>query len=51
MAALGEELIGSDRPIVTVSGTPWVPGRASSDALGWQPTHPGLLEDLENLQR
>ncbi|MFD0474133.1 NAD-dependent epimerase/dehydratase family protein [Nonomuraea thailandensis] len=27
LAALGEELLGSDRPIVTVSGTPWVPGR------------------------
>ncbi len=32
MAALGEALIGSDRPIVTVSGTPWVPGRASTEA-------------------
>ena len=32
MAALGEELIGTDRPIVTVSGTPWVPGRASTEA-------------------
>lgn len=32
MAVLGEELIGSDRPIVTVSGTPWVPGRASVEA-------------------
>jgi len=21
------------------------------DVLGWQPTHPGLLEDLENVQR
>lgn len=30
-AALGEELIGSDRPIVTVSGTPWVAGRASTE--------------------
>ncbi len=29
LAALGEELLGSDRPIVTVSGTPWVPGRLS----------------------
>jgi len=29
---LGEELIGSDRPIVTVSGTPWVPGRTSTEA-------------------
>ncbi|WP_037851518.1 SDR family oxidoreductase [Streptomyces sp. NRRL S-340] len=32
LAALGQELIGSDRPIVTVSGTPWVPGRASTEA-------------------
>ncbi len=31
MAALGEELIGSDRPIVTVAGTPWVAGRASTE--------------------
>ena len=32
LAALGEELIGSDRPLVTVSGTPCVPGRASTEA-------------------
>ncbi|WP_433190695.1 SDR family oxidoreductase [Actinoallomurus sp. CA-150999] len=32
MAALGEELTGSGRPIVTVSGTPWAPGRASTEA-------------------
>jgi nucleoside-diphosphate-sugar epimerase len=32
LTALGEELIGSDRPIVAVSGTPWVPGRASTEA-------------------
>lgn len=32
LAALGEELIGSERPIVTVSGTPWVPGRAATEA-------------------
>ena len=32
VAALGEELIGSERPIVTVSGTPWVAGRASTEA-------------------
>ncbi|MGW2941506.1 SDR family oxidoreductase [Streptomyces sp. NPDC001226] len=32
IAALGSELIGSDRPIVTVSGTPWVPGRSSTEA-------------------
>jgi nucleoside-diphosphate-sugar epimerase len=31
IAALGEELIDSDRPIVTVSGTPWVPGRPSTE--------------------
>jgi len=32
VTALGEELLGSDRPFVTVSGTPWVPGRASTEA-------------------
>jgi nucleoside-diphosphate-sugar epimerase len=31
MQALGEELVGSGRPLVTVSGTPWVPGRASTE--------------------
>jgi nucleoside-diphosphate-sugar epimerase len=32
LAALGSELTGSSRPIVAVSGTPWVPGRASTEA-------------------
>ena len=32
LAALGEVLVGSDRPLVTVSGTPWIPGRASTEA-------------------
>jgi nucleoside-diphosphate-sugar epimerase len=32
LAALGEELTGSDRPFVTVSGTPHAPGRASTEA-------------------
>ncbi len=32
LAALGEKLVGSHRPIVTVSGTPQVPGRASTEA-------------------
>ena len=32
LVALGEALLGSDRPLVTVSGTPWVPGRASTEA-------------------
>jgi len=32
MAALGEQLIGSDRPMVAVSGTPWVQGRTSTEA-------------------
>jgi nucleoside-diphosphate-sugar epimerase len=32
LAVLGEELTGSDRPLVTVSGTPAVPGRASTEA-------------------
>ncbi|GAA0581220.1 SDR family oxidoreductase [Paractinoplanes ferrugineus] len=31
-AAMSEALIGSDRPMVTVSGTPWVPGRLSTEA-------------------
>jgi nucleoside-diphosphate-sugar epimerase len=30
-AALGEALVGSDRPFVTNSGTPWVPGRTSTE--------------------
>ena len=32
LEALGEALVGSDRPFVTVSGTPYVPGRASTEA-------------------
>ena len=32
MAALGDALVGSDRPIATVSGTPWVPDRPSTEA-------------------
>ncbi|MBW8804716.1 MAG: SDR family oxidoreductase [Catenulisporales bacterium] len=32
VATLGEALIGSDRPIVAVSGTPPMPGRASTEA-------------------
>jgi nucleoside-diphosphate-sugar epimerase len=32
LATLGEELVGSDRPFVTVSGTPYVPGRVSTEA-------------------
>jgi len=32
LTVLGEALIGSDRPIVTVSGTPWVPGRTATEA-------------------
>jgi nucleoside-diphosphate-sugar epimerase len=31
LGALGEELTGSGRPLVTVSGTPAVPGRASTE--------------------
>ncbi|SDP18080.1 SDR family oxidoreductase [Actinacidiphila guanduensis] len=31
METLGSVLIGTDRPIVTVSGTPWVPGRAATE--------------------
>ncbi|MFE2376273.1 SDR family oxidoreductase [Streptomyces sp. NPDC059398] len=32
IAAIGEELVGSDRPFVTVSGTPQAPGRAATEA-------------------
>ncbi|OBI77077.1 SDR family oxidoreductase [Mycobacterium asiaticum] len=32
LAAMGDELVGSDRPIVTASGTPWAPERASTEA-------------------
>lgn len=32
LTVLGEELAGSDRPLVTVSGTPPVPGRVSTEA-------------------
>ncbi|MDB5613262.1 MAG: NAD-dependent epimerase/dehydratase [Devosia sp.] len=32
LTALGEALIGSNRPLVTVSGTPWIAGRASTEA-------------------
>jgi len=32
LAALGEELTGSDRPLVVVSGTPWVTGRPSTES-------------------
>jgi nucleoside-diphosphate-sugar epimerase len=31
LAALGEALVGSDRPFVTCSGTPWVSGRVSTE--------------------
>ena len=31
LATLGEELVGSDRPFVTVSGTPYAPGRVSTE--------------------
>lgn len=32
LTALGDALVGTDRPLVTVSGTPWVPGRVSTEA-------------------
>ena len=32
LATLGGELVGTDRPLVTVSGTPYVAGRASTEA-------------------
>ena len=32
LSTLGEELLGSDRPLVTVAGTPAVPGRVSDES-------------------
>ncbi|MFD3403447.1 NAD-dependent epimerase/dehydratase family protein [Kribbella sp. NPDC058693] len=32
LAVLGEALVGSGRPLVTVSGTPWVAGRVATEA-------------------
>ncbi len=32
LAVLGNALADSDRPIVTVSGTPWIPGRPSTES-------------------
>jgi nucleoside-diphosphate-sugar epimerase len=32
LTALGDALVGSDRPLVAVSGTPWVPDRVSTEA-------------------
>ena len=32
LAALADSLRGSERPLVTVSGTPWIPGRASTES-------------------
>ena len=32
LATLGEALVGSDRPLVTASGTPYAPGRTSTEA-------------------
>ena len=32
VGALGHALIGTGRPIVTVSGTPWVPGRLATES-------------------
>jgi nucleoside-diphosphate-sugar epimerase len=31
IGAIGEVLAGSDRPFTVVSGTPWIPGRASTE--------------------
>jgi nucleoside-diphosphate-sugar epimerase len=32
LAALGDELVGSNRPLITVAGTPAAPGRSSTEA-------------------
>jgi nucleoside-diphosphate-sugar epimerase len=31
LEALGDALVGTGKPFVTVSGTPWIPGRASTE--------------------
>lgn len=31
ITALGQALVGSDRPFVVCAGTPWIPGRASTE--------------------
>ena len=31
LTTMGEALVGTHRPLVTVAGTPWVPGRASTE--------------------
>jgi len=41
LAALGQELIGSDRPIVTVSGYAWVPGAPPLRPIRCRPTTVG----------
>ncbi|NIZ92139.1 SDR family oxidoreductase [Kineococcus rubinsiae] len=32
LTVLGEALVGTGKPLVTVSGTPWIPGRPSTEA-------------------
>jgi len=32
LEAMGAELVGTDRPFVTCSGTPWIPGRVATEA-------------------
>jgi len=32
LAVMGQALVGSGRPLVTVSGTPWAPGRVSTES-------------------
>ena len=32
LTTIGEELVGTDKPLVTVSGTPWVTGHVSTEA-------------------
>lgn len=32
LAALGESLVGTDRPLVTCSGTPWISGRVATES-------------------
>jgi nucleoside-diphosphate-sugar epimerase len=46
--AVPEENFGSFGPIFALDQP--ASSARTRDALGWHPTHPGLLEDLENIQ-
>ena len=51
LKAIGEELVGSDRPFITVAGTPWIPGVFSTETDRSEPEGPfgGRLRSAEAL--